>query len=215
MWEVGCRGARDRIVKRKRGETKRGVEGPQGSFFARPPDLVRGNLPTAVTLDQLNALPASAFVALTGRVFEHSPWIAEKAAELRPFASAAALHSGMVAIVAANTGARRLALIRAHPDLAGRLAQQGQLTAESSREQASAGLAQANAATIARLQTLNTAYWARFDFPFIICARLNNVEAIIAALEQRLNNEPIAEIATALDEISKIAQLRLNDIVAP
>ena len=168
-----------------------------------------------MTLDQLNALPASAFVALTGGVFEHSPWIAEKAAEMRPFASAAALHSALVAIVAASSGVRRLALIRAHPDLAGRLAQQGQLTAESSREQASAGLAQADAATIARLQTLNTAYRARFDFPFIICARLNNVEAIIATMEQRLNHEPATEIATALEEIYKIAQLRLNDIVAP
>jgi 2-oxo-4-hydroxy-4-carboxy-5-ureidoimidazoline decarboxylase len=169
---------------------------------------------STVTLSQLNILPASAFVALTGGVFEHSSWVAEKTAESRPFASVAALHRTMVEIVAASSEARKLALIRAHPDLAGRLAQQGQLTAESTREQASAGLAQADAATVERIQALNTLYRARFDFPFIICARLHKVEAIIAAMERRLTNEPATEVKAALTEIYKIAQLRLNDIVA-
>ncbi|HVJ45376.1 MAG TPA: 2-oxo-4-hydroxy-4-carboxy-5-ureidoimidazoline decarboxylase, partial [Luteolibacter sp.] len=105
------------------------------------------------------------------------------------------------------------ALIRAHPDLAGRLARQGKLTAESTREQAAAGIAAADTETIARIGELNAAYRKRFDFPFIICARLNNVNTIVDAMERRLGNDPATEQATALEEIGKIARLRLADIV--
>jgi OHCU decarboxylase len=109
--------------------------------------------------------------------------------------------------------ARQLVLIRAHPDLAGRLAQQNALTAESTREQASAGLNRLTAAELAEFQRLNTAYLARFGFPFIICARLNAKSAILAAMTGRLQQNPEHEFTTALSEIEKIAHLRLNDLL--
>lgn len=162
---------------------------------------------------ELNALPAAEFVAKVGGVFEHSPWIAEETAGQRPFDKRDDLHAAMVAIVQAAGEEKQLALINAHPDLAGRLAQQGQLTAESTREQAAAGLAGAEASVVEKIQSLNAAYRSRFGFPFIICARLNKVETILTAMEQRVNHSPEEEIATALKEISKIAQLRLADVV--
>lgn len=161
----------------------------------------------------LNALGAGEFVAVVGGVFEHSPWVAEAAAARRPFASPAGLLAAMAAIVASAGPEKQLALINAHPDLAGRLAQQGGLTAESAREQTAAGLSNAGADAIRQIGELNTAYRARFDFPFIICARLNNVETILRAMQRRLHNDRATEIAAALAEISRIAQLRLADIV--
>ncbi len=107
--------------------------------------------------------------------------------------------------------ARQQALIEAHPDLAGRLAQQNQLTAESTREQASAGLSRLSDAELAGFQKLNDVYRQKFGFPFIICARLNAKEAIVAAMKARSGNTPEQEFAAALSEIEKIAQLRLND----
>jgi len=106
---------------------------------------------------------------------------------------------------------RQVALIRAHPDLAGRLALQRKLTAESTREQASAGLDQLTDAELAEFTRNNNTYKARFGFPFIICARLNARAAILAAMQARLPNPPAAEHAAALAEIEKIAWLRLQD----
>ncbi len=169
---------------------------------------------TRLTMAELNSFPAGDFVALVGGIFEHSPWIAETAAGRRPFASVTALHQAMTAIVSAAALDRQWSLIRAHPDLAGRLAQHGRLTAESTREQASAGLASATPGMVQRIQTLNAAYRERFDFPFVICARLNNVESIVAAMEERLQHDDATELSTALAEIYKIAQLRLDDLVA-
>ncbi len=165
------------------------------------------------SIGELNAAPAGEFVGKVGGIFEHSPWIAEEAAPRRPFQSRDELHAAMVAVVQAAGIEKQLALINAHPDLAGRLAQQGRLTAESTREQAAAGLSQADTAVVEKIQSLNTTYRARFDFPFIICARLNNVETILTAMEQRVHHSKEEEISTALKEISKIAQLRLADIV--
>lgn len=108
---------------------------------------------------------------------------------------------------------RQLALIRAHPDLAGRLAKLGQLTVESTREQASAGLDQLPDDELAAFQKLNTAYRERFSFPFIICARLNARDAILAAMNARIHNSPAQEHAAALGEIEKIAWLRLGDVL--
>ncbi len=162
---------------------------------------------------ELNALPPAEFVGRVGGIFEHSPWIAEKAAGQRPFATRSDLHAAMVAIVQSAGAEKQLALINAHPDLAGRLARQGQLTAESTREQAAAGLAHAEAGIVEKIQALNTSYRARFGFPFIICARLNNVETILTAMTERIHHSQEKEISTALAEISKIAQLRLADLV--
>jgi len=165
------------------------------------------------TMAELNGLEAEDFIRKVGGIFEHSPWIAADVAARRPFASSEDLLDAMAEVVAASGDEKQLALIRAHPDLAGRLAQQGALTAESTREQAAAGLSSADGRTIARIGELNTAYRARFEFPFIICARLNSVDTILQAMEMRLGNEPLTEQATALEEIGKIARLRLADII--
>ena len=163
----------------------------------------------------MNALPAEDFVESVGVIFEHSPWIAKRAAMRRPLESADALLKGMQEIVETAPLEKKLALISAHPDLAGRIARQGQLTAESAAEQASAGLTRIDSATRRRIDDVNAAYRERFGFPFIICARLNNVKTIIDAMDRRLNNSRDEEISTALTEISKIARIRLLDLLGP
>jgi len=165
------------------------------------------------SISDLNALSNDAFVARLGGIFEHSPWIAAAAAGHRPFATVETLYAAMTEAVTSAAAVKQLALIKAHPDLAGRLAQQGLLTAESAREQAAAGLAESDPATLEKIGALNIAYQARFGFPFIICARLNNVDTILSAMEERLQHTPDAEVSTALAEIFKIACLRLADIV--
>ncbi|MFV9503684.1 MAG: 2-oxo-4-hydroxy-4-carboxy-5-ureidoimidazoline decarboxylase [Oscillochloridaceae bacterium umkhey_bin13] len=168
-----------------------------------------------LTLTTLNQLDQDAFVAAIGHVFEHSPWIAAEAWLQRPFADRTALHAAMVAVLDAAEEAPQLALIRAHPDLAGRLAQSGQLTVESAREQAAAGLMTLSAEEQAQLAAYNTAYQAQFGFPFVICARENKKAAIMAAFPRRLANQRASEIATALTEIKQIAWFRLCDVVSP
>jgi len=165
-------------------------------------------------LEKLNASGQAAFVASLGHLFEHSPWVAEETWPKRPFASAEALHAALCATMRAAPRDRQLALIRAHPDLAGRLAQQKKLTAESTREQASAGLDQLTDAELAEFTRQNDAYKAKFGFPFIICARLNAKAAILTAMQTRGGNAPDAEFAAALGEIEKIARLRLNDTLS-
>ena len=165
------------------------------------------------SLAEINSLTRAAFTAALGHLFEHSPWVADETWPQRPFRDAAHIHTALCATMRAASKEKQLALIRAHPDLAGRLAQQNQLTAESTREQASAGLNQLTAAELAEFQKNNAAYLARFGFPFIICARLTNKSAILAAMQSRLSNSVDAEFSTALGEIEKIAQLRLNDLL--
>jgi 2-oxo-4-hydroxy-4-carboxy-5-ureidoimidazoline decarboxylase len=166
-----------------------------------------------MTLAQLNQLDRAPFTAALGHLFEHSPWVAEEAWSKRPFRDATALHAALCATMRAAPVERQVALIRAHPDLAGRLARQRQLTAESTREQASAGLDQLSDEDLAEFQRLNAAYRERFGFPFVICARLNARDAILRVMRERLKNTPEAEHAAALGEIEKIAWLRLQDVV--
>ena len=168
----------------------------------------------AVTLDQLNHLRLAEFVAALGHLFEHSPWVAEETWARRPFRDAAQLHAELCRTMQSAPVERQLELIRAHPDLAGRLARQNQLTKESTKEQASAGLNYLGDAELADFQKLNDEYRGRFGFPFIICARLNAKDAIVAAMKSRLQNTAAAEHAAALAEIEKIAWLRLNDSLA-
>lgn len=163
------------------------------------------------SLAQINQSDRAAFVAALGHLFEHSPWVVEETWAQRPFASREALHAELCATMHSAVRERQLALIRAHPDLAGRLAQQKKLTAESTREQASAGLDQLTDAELADFTRRNDTYLARFGFPFIICARLNAKSAILTAMQSRVDNTPGAEFATALGEIEKIAWLRLQD----
>jgi OHCU decarboxylase len=166
-----------------------------------------------MTLDELNQSSRAGFVAALGHLFEHSPWVVEWSEPHRPFASAQALHADLCAGLAQAPRERQLELIRAHPDLAGRLAQLGQLTAASAREQASAGLNQMTAPELAEFSRLNAEYRAKFGFPFVICARLNDRAAIARSLATRLEHAAEAERATALAEIEKIAWLRLQDVL--
>ncbi len=161
----------------------------------------------------LNSMPQAEFVATVGFVFEDSAWIAAHVWSQRPFASVEQLHAAMCAVVQAAPRAQQIALIQAHPDLAGRAAQQGTLGVASTDEQAAAGLATLTDAERAEFTRLNTAYKARFGFPFVICARENQKASILASFHARLPNAREAEITTALHEIYKIAGLRLADTV--
>jgi OHCU decarboxylase len=156
------------------------------------------------------------FVERFGGVYEHSPWVAEAAfdAGLGPSAdSAAGLSASMARAVAAGSEAAKRALVEAHPDLAGKLAQSKLLTAESTGEQAGAGLDQLSAEERAKFTSLNDAYRARFDFPFIMAVKGKSKNDILAAFERRLKHEKHEEFSTALAEIDTIAALRLKDIL--
>ncbi|MDQ2993147.1 MAG: 2-oxo-4-hydroxy-4-carboxy-5-ureidoimidazoline decarboxylase [Candidatus Eremiobacteraeota bacterium] len=166
-----------------------------------------------MTIEQLNAADRGAFVAAVGFAFEHSPWIAETAWDRRPFAGVDAMHAAMLAVLDAAPDDRKVALIVAHPDLAGRIAREGRLTAASTDEQASAGLDKLSAEQLARFDALNGAYRERFAFPFVISAREHDTVSILAALQARAGNDRSTEIAAALREIGKIAHLRLIDAV--
>jgi 2-oxo-4-hydroxy-4-carboxy-5-ureidoimidazoline decarboxylase len=155
----------------------------------------------------------STFMSTFGAVYEHSPWVTKEAWRHRPFASLDALHAVMDEVVQSASPTQQMVLINAHPELAGRLARSGQLTAESRSEQAQAGLTSLSEDLTRRMLQLNHAYQQKFRFPFIICARLNHVSTILQAMENRLANSEETEFKTALQEISKIAKLRLGDIV--
>jgi 2-oxo-4-hydroxy-4-carboxy-5-ureidoimidazoline decarboxylase len=165
-----------------------------------------------ISLSQINSFSQGKFVRVIGPVFEHSPWIAEATWPKKPFADVEALHAALCEMVKVAGEARQLALIRAHPDLVGKLALTGQLTKESTNEQASAGLGKLSPEEIDLFQKQNAAYKNKFGFPFVICARLNKKEAILAGFEQRLKNSRAEEVQTALAEIFKIAELRLRDL---
>jgi|SRR5918997_2161015 OHCU decarboxylase len=153
----------------------------------------------------------AAFVERYGSLFEHSPWVAEDAYERGPFNTREELLEGLTAAMYAAPRERRLALIRAHPDLAGRAAIEGTLTGDSAREQSSAGLDRLTPDEYEAFTSANTAYRERFGFPFVICVREHDKASILASAEARLQNDPENEIDVALGEIAKIAALRLED----
>ncbi len=169
-----------------------------------------------LTLDQINAATPAEFVALLDGTYEHSPWIAERAATARPFASLAQLKRALVQVVREAGQDPQLGLIRAHPELAGKAMVAKTLTAESTNEQGKAGLTECTPAEFARIQQLNADYNARFGFPFILAVRgprgqgLFKAE-IISTFERRLDNHPDFELAEALRNIHRIAEIRLND----
>lgn len=151
------------------------------------------------------------FVRRFGHVAEHSPWVAEEAFARGPFADRRALADAFAAVIREAPRARQLDLIRAHPELAGRAARAGELTADSAGEQASAGLDRLTPGDLARVTSLNAAYRERFGFPFVICVRGRGVAEILSAWEERLVAGPDAERATAIEEIAAIISLRLQD----
>jgi len=165
------------------------------------------------SIAELNTFSKETFVDYLGYIYEHSPWIAEGAWTSRPFASLDDLRAKLDRTLQAAAPEARLALIKAHPDLAGRLARSGQLTQESTEEQRSAGLDRLPEEEAAEFERLNRAYLDRFGFPFVICARLNDRNTILAAFRRRLFHAREEEIATALAEIHQIAGLRLAQIV--
>lgn len=166
------------------------------------------------SLADLNAADRDAFVAAIGHAFERSPWVAAEAWDRRPFATVDGLHAAMIASMWAAPASRKLALIEAHPDLAGKAAIAGDLTADSANEQASAGLDRLSAEEFATFTRLNSAYRERFGFPFIICVREQSTGSILAPFERRLAHDREAEMETALTEIAKIAWLRLADMLS-
>lgn len=166
-----------------------------------------------VSLEHLNACSDSEFVAALGAIFEHSPWVAEAVANDRPFASVDALHAAMVAAIDAAGEEPQLKLIRAHPDLAGKAALAGELTAESTSEQKGAGLDRLTAEEFERFHTLNDAYKQRFGFPFILAVRGHDKHSILAAFVRRLKHSPEEERVEALAQIARIGEFRLNDLI--
>jgi 2-oxo-4-hydroxy-4-carboxy-5-ureidoimidazoline decarboxylase len=166
-----------------------------------------------VSLDDLNAADQAGFVAALGGVFEHAPWVAEQAFASRPFPTLASLYQAMRAAVERADAARRLALIEAHPDLAGKAARAGAVTADSRAEQASAGLDRLSPEDYMRFHQLNDAYRMKFGIPFIICVRRHTKGSILRQFELRLMNEASSELDTALAEVFRIAALRLDQHV--
>jgi 2-oxo-4-hydroxy-4-carboxy-5-ureidoimidazoline decarboxylase len=166
-----------------------------------------------LTIEALNRMSQAAFVDTLGGVVEHSPWVVERAWQARPFAGLDALHRAMVDAVRRAMPAERIALLRAHPDLAGKAARAGAMTASSHAEQSSAGLDRLTDAEYARFQGLNTAYRERFGFPFIIAVRRHDTASILAAFETRLGHSREQEIDAALEEVFDITRMRLESLL--
>ncbi len=166
-----------------------------------------------ISLSQLNAADRDGFVQVCGPLFERSPWVAERTWPRRPFASLRALHRELVSSVANASSDERVGLIRAHPDLVGRLVAGAELSETSAHEQVAAGLDSLSAEEAALFRAYNRHYHDTFGFPFVICARENRKEAILRAFPERLCRQRDQEIATALAEVAKIAWLRLVDAV--
>jgi 2-oxo-4-hydroxy-4-carboxy-5-ureidoimidazoline decarboxylase len=166
-----------------------------------------------ISLETLNTADAKTFAAVLGEVMELAPWVAEEAYQARPFASLAALYQTMTDAVRNAGEARARALIDGHPDLAGKAAREGKLTADSTAEQAGAGLDRLSETEFAAFHRLNDAYRKKFGMPFIVCVRRHGKESILREFERRLHNDAAAEQTTALGEIFRIAALRLDQRV--
>jgi len=171
------------------------------------------NIKPGAALAALSAMPQAEFVAHLGDIFEHSPWIAERAWAARPFASIEALHAAMVAAVDQASEAEQLGLIRAHPELAGKEAAAGTLTVASTGEQRGAGLDQCSADEIRRLRGLNAAYRERLGFPFVIAVKGLSRYQIMDAVEARLKNDRATEFRACLEQIGRIARFRLDALL--
>ena len=166
--------------------------------------------------DRPSRMPRETFVARFGSIFEHSPWIADRAwaLELGPAHDCAiGLHNALARIFRSASPEERLGVLKAHPDLAGKLAQAKRLTAESTAEQASAALDALTDEERATFQRLNAEYVARHGFPFIIAVRDNTKDSILRAFQTRIANDTATELATACAQVERIAQLRLKDIL--
>ncbi|MHC1549785.1 2-oxo-4-hydroxy-4-carboxy-5-ureidoimidazoline decarboxylase [Phyllobacterium sp. K27] len=167
-----------------------------------------------MTLDELNKANTEEFIAALGGIFEHSPWVPEGVAHMRPFASVEQLHGAMVTVVDKAGQIAQLGLIRAHPDLAGKAARQGKLTTSSTSEQKGAGLDRLTDEEFDEFHTLNNAYQSRFGFPFILAVRDHDKHSIMVAFRKRLENNSGKEVLEALHQIGQIARFRLDDLIS-
>ena len=167
-----------------------------------------------LSLDTVNGLDRQTFTRTLGGVFELAPWIAERTWAMRPFASVTALHRAMCEVVDRATADEQRALIAGHPDLAGKAARAGAMTASSVAEQASAGLDRLSDEEFVRFDRLNRAYRERFGFPFVIAVRRHDKTSILAAFERRLGHRIEEEIAEALAQIFEITRLRLETLIS-
>ena len=166
-----------------------------------------------MTLDDINRIDRDAFVAALGGIFEHSPWVAERVFALRPFPNVDALHDAMVFAMHGATPDEQLALVLAHPELAGRAMVAKALTADSSREQSGAGLTECSDDEYARLVELNARYNAKFGFPFILAVKGHDRQSIIAEFARREQHDMAVEFAQALGQIARIARFRLEALL--
>jgi 2-oxo-4-hydroxy-4-carboxy-5-ureidoimidazoline decarboxylase len=162
-----------------------------------------------MTIDDVNAASLEQFVAGIGWVFEHSPWVAERTWDQRPFASVDRLHAAMIEVVGAADRERQLALLRAHPDLGAR----AKMTDASQSEQAGAGLDRLTREELDRLQALNEAYRDRFGFPFLLAVKGATKHDILSALERRSSSTPDEEFVEALRQVYRIAKFRLDEMI--
>ncbi|KOO25041.1 ohcu decarboxylase [Chrysochromulina tobinii] len=176
------------------------------------PSALPAALPTAA---ELSTYSKEAFVDAVGSVYEKSPWIAERAYEARPFESLSALRDALRAACTAATDEEHVALLRAHPDLAGKAALAGELTAESTEEQRRSGLGSLTEDEMKQFNELNGAYKAKFGFPFILAVRNANKATILASFAARLHNSAHEERSTAIAQVHKIAWMRLRALVSP
>ena len=176
--------------------------GQVSAAFAGEPDMA-----------PINAMDRAAFVEKFGGIFENSPWVAEQAWESRPFASLDAMHAAMAGVAKNAPAPLQLALLQAHPDLAGKEAQAGAMTASSVAEQASAGLSALSKDEMAEISALNAAYRKKFGFPFIIAVRMHTKEGIFFEFRRRLHNDTQTEFANDLQNVTIITRLRLNKLL--
>jgi len=168
---------------------------------------------TSKPLEELNAGTQSDFVAALANIFEYSPWVAEQAFGQRPFAGVNALFAAMKSAVERGSQDQRLALIKSHPDLANKTQRAAGLTAESTAEQNSVGLDRLSDAEYEAFERVNNAYRAKFGFPYIVCVRRHTKDSILADFERRLPNDVATETRTSIEEICRIAALRLDQLV--
>lgn len=162
-----------------------------------------------MTIAEVNAMSQMEFIERVGWVFEHSPWVAERAWIRRPFADLAGLHAAMWEQVSAGTREEQLTLLRAHPDLGTR----ARMSDASSGEQAGAGLDRLTPEEFERLQTANATYRKTFDFPFLFAVKGSTKFDILEAIERRVHSSWEAEFQTALEQVFRIAGFRLQDLV--
>jgi OHCU decarboxylase len=163
-------------------------------------------------MESIKELDRAAFVDRYGPLFEHSPWVAEEAWKAGPFADSDQVYEALRDAMYAAPRDRQLALVRAHPDLAGKAAIEGTLTTSSQSEQASAGLDRLTRDEYDQLTRTNSAYRQRFGFPFVVCVREHTKDSILRVAAERLEHTKDEELRVALEEIAKIARLRMEDL---